>query len=92
MVGLFVAYVGISYINFKLSYDKLHADSDNICRLARTYRSQDYSVIGFLNYSGSEADVQQRQIETLKTTLGVKTWFSLLILRTMNLSNLEVNG
>jgi putative ABC transport system permease protein len=72
IIGLFVAYVGISYIKFELSYDKFHADSDNIYRLARTYRSQDYSVIGFPNYQASEADVQQRQIETLKGVSGVK--------------------
>lgn len=72
VIGLFVAYVGISYVNFELSYDKFHEDSNDIYRLARTYRSQDYSVIGFPNYSGSEADVQQRQVETLKTVPGVK--------------------
>lgn len=72
IIGLFVAYVGISYVNFELSYDKFHADSDNIYRLARTYRSQDYSVIGFPNWSDSDAELQQRQVLTLKTVPGVK--------------------
>lgn len=72
MAGLFVAYVGISYWTFENSYDTFHEDSDSIYRLARTYRSQDYSVIGFPNWNGTEPEVQLNQVEILKGTAGIK--------------------
>ncbi|MFC3881750.1 FtsX-like permease family protein [Algoriphagus namhaensis] len=71
MAGLFVAYVGISYLSFEKSYDQFHADSENIYRLARSYRSQDYSVIGFPNWNGTEAQTQLDQAEILKSATGV---------------------
>lgn len=72
VAGLFVAYVGISYISFEQSYDGFHENSDRIYRLARTYRSQDYSVIGFPNWSDGTAEEQQRQVETFRSSPGIE--------------------
>ncbi len=47
--GLFVAFVAIGYIGFENSYDEFHENSENIYRVGWTYRSQDYSVLGFEN-------------------------------------------
>ncbi|WP_296702677.1 FtsX-like permease family protein [Algoriphagus sp.] len=72
IAGLFVAYVGISYISFERSYEDFHKNSDHIYRLARTYRSQDYSVIGFPNWSDGTAEEQQLQAETFKSSPGIE--------------------
>lgn len=72
VTGLFVAYVGISYINFEKNYESFHENSDNIYRLARTYRSQDYSIVGFPNWSDSNAEEQKQQAETLRNSLGIE--------------------
>ncbi|WP_075350794.1 ABC transporter permease [Algoriphagus marinus] len=72
VAGLFVAYVGISYINFENSYDGFHENSDRIYRLARTYRTQDYSVIGFPNWSDGTAEEQERQAQTFKSSPGIE--------------------
>ena len=72
ILGLFVAYVGISYISFENSYDSFHENSERIYRLARTYRAQDYSVIGFPNWSDEDGTKQQAQAETLKNSLGIE--------------------
>jgi putative ABC transport system permease protein len=72
VAGLFVAYVGISYISFENSYESFHENSDQIYRLARTYRSQDYSVIGFSNWSDDTAESQQVQAETFKSSPGIE--------------------
>ena len=71
IVGLFVAYTAIVYIRFEWSYDTFHQHADSIYRLARTYRSQDYSVIGFANWDAATNDAQQRQIDVLNGTTGV---------------------
>jgi putative ABC transport system permease protein len=71
VIGLFVAYTAISYIGFEWSYDKFHQNSDNIYRVEWTYRSQDYSIIGFPG-SGSNADEQARQAQAFKSAMGIK--------------------
>lgn len=70
-IGLFVAYTAISYIRFELSYDTFHQNAESVFRLIRTYRSQDYSVIGFANWDAATNDAQQRQIDALKRATGV---------------------
>ena len=72
IIGLFVAYIGISYISFERSYDSFHENSDNIYRLARTYRAQDYSVIGFPNWSDGSAEEQLRQAQVFKSSPGIE--------------------
>ena len=70
-IGLFVAYTAISYIRFELSYDTFHQNAESVYRLIRTYRSQDYSVIGFANWDAATNDAQQRQLNALKNATGV---------------------
>ncbi|WP_020606327.1 ABC transporter permease [Spirosoma spitsbergense] len=71
IIGLFVAYVAISYIRFELGYDSFHRNAGSIYRLARTYRSQDYSIIGFARWDASTDKEQQLQLEFLKKATGV---------------------
>jgi len=69
--GLFVAYTAISYIRFELSYDTFHQNADSVYRLIRTYRSQDYSVIGFANWDAATNQAQQQQLNAVKKATGV---------------------
>ncbi len=71
-IGLFVAYVAVGYIQFELSYDGFHKNAKSVYRLARTFRSQDYSVVGFANWNETSDKEQQRQIRSLKSVTGVK--------------------
>jgi putative ABC transport system permease protein len=71
VIGLFVAYTAISYIKFEWSYDRFHQNSDNIYRVEWTYRSQDYSVIGFPR-SEPNAEEQARQAQAFKSVTGIK--------------------
>jgi putative ABC transport system permease protein len=71
VIGLFVAYTAISYMRFEWGYDKFHQNSDNIYRVLWSYRSQDYSVIGFPN-SGPNANEQARQAQAFKSVTGIK--------------------
>src|SRR6056297_858606 len=69
VAGLFVAFVAIGYIGFERSYDQFHEKSENIYRVGWTYRSQDYSVLGFEN----EADEKQLNVVNgLKRIPGVE--------------------
>ena len=70
-IGLFVAYTAISYIRFELSYDTFHQNAGSVYRLIRTYRSQDYSVIGFANWDAATNRAQQQQLDALKKATGV---------------------
>jgi len=71
IIGLFVTYVAIYYVRFELSYDTFHKKADSIYRLTRTYRSQDYSIIGFPNWDGTAGNEQQRQLDAIKNATGV---------------------
>ena len=73
VAGLFVAFVAIGYIGFEYSYDSFHKNSENIYRLARTYRSQDYSVIGFQNWNDETGAQQLNHIKGLENIPGVQT-------------------
>ncbi|MBC7569424.1 MAG: ABC transporter permease [Spirosoma sp.] len=70
--GLFVAYTAICYIQYETSYDNFHENAGSVYRLARTYRSQDYSVIGFPNWSEASASDQQQQARSLKNMTGIQ--------------------
>ena len=72
ITGLLIAYMGISYISYETGFEGFHKDSDKIYRLARTYRAQDYSVIGFPSWSESSAEVQRQQVEVLKGSPGIE--------------------
>ncbi len=71
IVGLTVSYFAVNYLYFELTYDTYHSKSEKIFRLAQTYRNQDYSVIGFPNWSSSDKNEQQNWIQMLKNTQGV---------------------
>lgn len=71
-VGLFVAFVAIGYIRYELSFDTFHKNADSIYRLGRTYRSQDYGVVGFAKWNDTSGEEQRQQIESLKKVTGIK--------------------
>lgn len=70
-IGLFVVCTAISYIRFELSYDQFHQNAELVYRLVRTYRSQDYGVIGFAKWDAATAQEQQQQLNVLKNATGV---------------------
>ncbi|MEZ4900877.1 MAG: FtsX-like permease family protein [Spirosomataceae bacterium] len=71
VIGLTMSYFAVNYLYFEFKYDAFHQKSATIFRLARTYRNQDYSVVGFPNWSSSDRNEQQNWINSLKNTEGV---------------------
>jgi putative ABC transport system permease protein len=61
-IVLVVCYLGVGFLLFEHSYDKFHANSDDIYRLVMNYRTQSYGVIMFP--AGSEPDAQ-KQLKTI---------------------------
>ena len=70
VTGLFVAFVAIEYIRFENSYDTFHKNSENIYRLGWTYRSQEYSVLGFED--NTSAGDQLKLVNGLKNVPGIE--------------------
>ncbi len=91
VIGLFVAYIAIGYIGFEYSYDTFHENSESTYRLARTYRTQDYSIIGFDNYQNdSTTSVQVALTNELKRVPGVER--AAQFITSENLEFVEWNG
>lgn len=72
VVGLLVIYIAIGYLKFENSYDEFHENSEHLYRVGRTYRAQDYAVVGFGNYSSSVGEEQQKQISGIKNVAGIE--------------------
>ena len=70
VIGLVVATIAFDYFRYEFSYDKFHDNADKLYRMGWTYRSQDYSIVGFEN--GTDSSRQITQIEALKTIQGVE--------------------
>lgn len=90
VAGLFVVFIAISYLDYEYSYDKYHKNSENIYRLGRTTRSQDYSIVGFERWNESTAAEQLNSIKGLKNIPGVKT--AAQFITSENLEYIELNG
>ena len=92
VIGLFVAYVAISYIKYEYSYDKFHENASDIYRLGRTYRYQNYGIIEFENRTGTTADAQGQlgMIESMKKITGVKNTTQFIVSNSPEF--VEING
>ncbi len=72
IIGLLCATVVFLYIQYEVGYDQFHEKSDRLYRVARTFRSQDYSVVSFDGYYSAPPKVQMKQIEGMRAVTGVK--------------------
>ena len=92
VIGLFVSYVAIAYINYEYSYDKFHENASDIYRLGRTYRNQNYGIIEFENRTGTTADAQGQlgMIESMKKITGVKNTTQFIVSNSPEF--IEING
>ena len=64
--GLASCLLAFLYAHHEYSYDRFHRDYDQIYRVISHYRSQFYPVLGFPNYSGTDANEQQERIAYLQ--------------------------
>ncbi|GMQ24329.1 ABC transporter permease [Algoriphagus sp. oki45] len=72
LIGFLVIGFALVYISFETTYESFHENKESVFRLIQTYRSQDYSVIGFPSWNDSGSEVQQVQIQSLKNANGVQ--------------------
>lgn len=90
VIGLFVAYIAIGFIGFEYSYDTFHENSENTYRLARTYRTQDYSIVQFDNWRDTTSNAQVLLAQDLKEIPGITK--AVQFITSENLEFVEWNG
>lgn len=70
LIGLVLGILGVAlaalYIQYETSFDRFHSKADQLYRVARTYRSQDYSVVSFESYFNTTRENQLRQINEIR--------------------------
>ncbi|WP_217643122.1 ABC transporter permease [Algoriphagus ornithinivorans] len=67
VLGLVIVFLGISFLVYEFSYDKFHEDQDEIFRVVRKYRGQNYGVNGFPSWSESTSDEQLLMINSIES-------------------------
>lgn len=70
-IGILTTALAVLYLDYETSFDEMIPDADRKYRLARTFRSQDYSVMSFDGYFGAEPEVQMKQINGIANVKGV---------------------
>ena len=71
-VGILTTALAVLYLDYETSFDEMVPEADRKYRLARTFRSQDYSVMSFDGYFGAEPEVQMKQINGITNIKGVE--------------------
>ena len=76
LIGLVLGILGVAlaalYIQYETSFDQFHSKADQLYRVARTYRSQDYSVLSFTSYFDTSREVQLQQVNETRNLPGVE--------------------
>ena len=71
-IGILTTALAAMYLQYETSFDTMVSDSDQKYRLARTFRSQDYSVMSFDGYFGASPEAQMKQINGIRAIKGVE--------------------
>ena len=71
-VGILTTALAVLYLDYETSFDGMVPEADRKYRLARTFRSQDYSVMSFDGYFGAEPEMQMQQINGIANIEGVE--------------------
>ncbi|MEO0333886.1 MAG: ABC transporter permease, partial [Bacteroidota bacterium] len=76
LIGLVLGILGVAlavlYIQYETSFDQFHSKADQLYRVARMYRSQDYSVVSFDGYNSSTRETQLQQVNEIRNLPGVE--------------------
>ncbi len=72
ILGMTCIFLSLLYLNHELGYDQFHSDADNVYRVQRTYRSQNYAVMPFKDYWGTAAEDQLGYLIELKKNPQIK--------------------
>lgn len=72
VAGLTCALLAWLYVEHESSYDQFHAESEDIYRIVRTYRSQTYSCLAFRDYWQTPVEVQQNQADAYEALSNVE--------------------
>ncbi len=71
-IGILTAAMALLYLNYETGYDGFVPDADRKFRVGMNLRSQGYSMIGFPDYTDTDAPTQLRQAEGLAEFPGVE--------------------
>jgi putative ABC transport system permease protein len=72
VVGLMVIYIAIGYLRFENSYDEFHENSEQLYRVGRTQRTQDYATVGFSSWSDTDAANQLNRMRVINDMTGIE--------------------
>ena len=72
VLGLTCIFLSLLFIRNELRYDQFHSNADDIYRIQRVYRSQNYAVMPFQDYWSTTAEDQLNFINELKKSQGLK--------------------
>ncbi len=76
LIGLVLGILGVAlaalYIQYETSFDQFHSKADQLYRVARTYRSPDYSVLSFTSYFDTSREVQLQLVNETRNLPGVE--------------------
>jgi putative ABC transport system permease protein len=71
LLGLLICALVFLYVQYETSFDNFHSKSATLYRLAQNYRSQEYTVVAFKNYSETSSEDQLKQIDAIREISGV---------------------
>ncbi|MEM6377243.1 MAG: FtsX-like permease family protein [Bacteroidota bacterium] len=71
-VGILATTLAVLYLNYETSFDKMVPDADRKYRVGQQYRSQGYSLVGFVNYNGTTPEGQLNHINAIGNIQGVE--------------------
>lgn len=78
-IGILVYLIAGNYMYHETSYDRFHDDYENIYRVGRTMRTQDYAVVGFESWNNTTAEDQKKQARAFTATAGVENYVQFFI-------------
>ncbi|MEM8567243.1 MAG: FtsX-like permease family protein [Bacteroidota bacterium] len=67
VIGMTCVFLSLLYLRNELRYDQFHSDSENIYRVQRVFRSQNYAIMPFIDWWSTTAEDQLNYLNELKS-------------------------
>lgn len=71
-IGVLATTLALLYLNYETSFDQIIPEAERKYRVGQTFRSQDYSMLGFVNYNSTEPAMQLQHINAVGNIQGVE--------------------
>lgn len=71
-IGILATTLALLYLNYETSFDQMIPEVEKKYRVGQTFRSQNYSMVGFVNYNSTEPAMQLQHIDAIANIKGVE--------------------